>query len=275
MLRILTLTTPLLWLSLIALCAALACVTPIISAPASAASTSASSQPPPAGGWETLMPGLERRTYQPGNALSQLLVIRIDPNLFTFRAHYQPGAPLNIRGWRDALPDSVAFVNANFFDTEAQILGLLVTDGAAYGQSYYDRGGTFLVQNGVPRVRSNLIEPYYAGEPIEQAVQAFPMLVQDRQQAYANTRDQDISRRTVVAQDGVGRILLMVTPLGGLNLVDLSAYLPTTDMDIVNAFNLDGGGSTMMSLAPTNNPAGQMSLGSFDPVPAVLAVYPR
>ncbi|MBC7811714.1 MAG: phosphodiester glycosidase family protein [Burkholderiales bacterium] len=269
MLRILTLASPALLLALMAL----ACVTPIISAPSGA--TSAPSAPPVSDGWETLMPGLERRSYQPANALSQLLVLRIDPTLFTFRAHYQPGSPLGIRGWRDALPGSVAFVNANFFDTQGQILGLLVADGLAYGLSYTDRGGTFLVQNGAPRLRSNLVEPYYSGEPIEQAVQAFPMLVQDRQQAYANSRDRDISRRTIVAQDGSGRILLMVTPLGGLNLVDISAYLPTTDMDIVTAFNLDGGGSTMMSLAPINNIAGQMSLGSFDPVPAVLAVYPR
>lgn len=41
----------------------------------------------------------------------------------------------------------------------------------------------------------------------------------------------------------------------------------------MNAFNLDGGGSTMLFLAAPGEP--EYSLPSFDPVPAVLAVYPR
>jgi exopolysaccharide biosynthesis protein len=74
----------------------------------------------------------------------------------------------------------------------------------------------------------------------------------------------------VIAQDTQGRILLLVTPLTGLTLADLSAYLPTTDMSIVNALNLDGGGSTMI-YARDN----ALRLASLDPVPAVLAVYAR
>ena len=67
-------------------------------------------------------------------------------------------------------------------------------------------------------------------------------------------------------------ILLMATPLLGISLVDLANYLPTTDMQIINAVNLDGGGSTMMSLA-YGSPS--YALASFDAVPTVLAVYPR
>jgi uncharacterized protein YigE (DUF2233 family) len=222
-------------------------------------------------GWEILAPGLERRVYYPDNTLSQIVILRIDPNLYTFRAHYQPGQPFNLNQWRDTLPGAVAFVNANFFDRSNQILGMLVADGVYYGSSYYDRGGMFQVENGQARVRSNLAEPYQ-GEPLEQAVQAFPMLVADGAQAYTNPNDVRISRRTAVGMDSSGRILLMATPLAGLSLVDFSAYLPQTDLGLVNAFNLDGGGSTMMHINPG---ALSYSIGSFDPVPAVLAVYPR
>ena len=107
----------------------------------------------------------------------------------------------------------------------------------------------------------------------EQAVQGFPMLVTNRQQAYTNSRPDRATRRTLIAQDSQGRILLMVTPLAGITLLDLSAALAASDMDIVNAFNLDGGGSTLLGLdVPARSP---YTLASFDPVPAVLAVYAR
>jgi exopolysaccharide biosynthesis protein len=186
--------------------------------------------------------------------------------------HYQPGQPLNVRGWRDSLPGAAMFVNANFFDENDHALGLLVADGTTYGAAYNGYGGMFQVQNGQPRVRSNTLEPYI-GEALEQAVQGFPVLVANGVQSYDNTRGDTFARRTIVAQDRTGRILLMVTPLVGMTLVELSEYLPSTDLELVNAVNLDGGGSTMLYL----NAPGQTEyiLSSFDPVPAVLAVYPR
>lgn len=222
-------------------------------------------------GWHSLAPGLERRAYQPGgNVLGQVWVLRIDPAQYVFRAHYRPGQPLSQAGWQNELPDAAAFVNANFFHPDHTILGLLVADGLVHGSSLQGRGGTFQVQNGQPRVRSNITEPYQ-GEAFEQAVQAFPMLVLNGQTAYVPTRQERVSRRTVVAQDAQGRILLMVTPLTGLTLESLSVWLPTTDMGIVHALNLDGGGSTMLYVSGDQAPR----LPSFDPVPAVLAVYPR
>lgn len=224
--------------------------------------------------WETLLPGLELRTYypRPDNDASKIVALRIDPASFTFRVHYRPGDPILAQLWVGELPRAVAFINANFFTESAEVLGLLVSNSVVYGTPYTDRGGTFLVQNGQPRIRSNVREPYL-GEAMEQAVQAFPMLVQDRLQAYTSTAPDRFTRRTVIAQDSVGRIILMVTPLFGLPLLDLSAYLPQTDMDIVNAFNLDGGGSTMMAVA--RDGVLQYVVTSPDPVPSVLAVYPR
>ena len=225
-------------------------------------------------GWETLAPGLEKRNYQPdGNFLGQLNVVRIDPAIYTFRAHYRPGEPLGIARWGEALPDAVTFVNANFFDVQAMILGLLVADGIIYGQSYQERGGTFVVQNGIPRVRSNIQEPYQ-GEALEQAVQGFPMLVVNGEAVYSTTRGDEVTRRTVVAQDSSGRILFMMTPLIGITLTDLSAFLAEADIDIMNVLNLDGGGSSMLYYRPPGVGI-PFTFPSFDPVPAVLAAYAR
>jgi Phosphodiester glycosidase len=224
--------------------------------------------------WQVLSPGLEKRTYlpPPENEVTKITGLRIDSAYFTFRVHYRPGAPLTIRQWAESLPGAVAFINANFFDENDNILGLLVADGQVYGSAYSDRGGTFLVQNGQPRVRSNIVEPY-AGEALEQAVQAFPMLMLDGSQSYTDTSQDRFTRRTVIAQDTNGRILMLVTPLIGLTLLDLSAFLSTSDMNLVNALNLDGGGSTLMYLNTAGTP--EYIVTSLDPVPALLAVYPR
>jgi len=233
--------------------------------------------PPPSpvdtAGWVALAPGLERRTYapRPNNGLTQLNVVRIDPAHFTFRAHYRPGSGLGLTGWRDTLTNAAAFVNANFFDPQAMAIGLVVSDGVASGQTLSGRGGMFQRVGDELRVRSLIAEPYN-GEPLEQAVQAFPMLVTNGQASYNNLADTDVSRRTVVAQDSSGRILLMATSLIGLTLSELSAFLASSDLAIVNALNLDGGGSTMLYVGVGNAP---IHITSFDAVPVVLAVYPR
>lgn len=224
-------------------------------------------------GWLTLAPGMERRTYapRPNNLLTQLTVVRIDPAYFSFRAHYRPASGLGLSNWRDALAGAAAFANANFFDPQGMAIGLVVSDGVASGQTLSGRGGMFQIAGGVPRVRSLIAEPYN-GEPVEQAVQAFPMLVVDGQASYNNLADTDVSRRTAIAQDSSGRILLMSTSLLGLTLSELSAFLASSDMSIVQALNLDGGGSTLLYVGLGNPP---IQISSFDAVPVVLAVYPR
>jgi len=218
--------------------------------------------------WITIAPGIEQRTVTPGaSALAQMISLRIDPALLTFRAHYEPGVARSLAQWQAALPDAQVIVNANFFTPEDTILGMLVSDGAVYGSTYRDRGGMFSLRGGVPRIQYLINEPYQ-GEPLDQAVQAFPMLVLDGASAYTNARDVRASRRTVIGMDRAGRVILMATPGIGLGLYDLSAWLPAAGLDLVSAFNLDGGGSTMMSIAAT----GYM-LNSIDAVPAVLAAY--
>ncbi len=229
---------------------------------------------PDASGWQMLASGLERRTYTPDdNPFGQLEVLRIDPAYYQFRVHYQPGDPNRVTDWRDQLSGVSAFINANFFDPDYRILGLLVADGVVYGSPYVNRGGMLTIQNGLPSVRSNTLQPYQ-GEPLEQAVQAFPMLVESGQSSYTASGADRVTRRTVAAQDSAGRILLMVTTGFGATLEAISTYLPTTDMDIIQAFNLDGGGSTLMyyQTATMTQP---FLLPSLDAVPAVLAVYPR
>lgn len=244
---------------------------PLPVAPTSAASSAVPTAPAGAGdGWVTLLPGVARRTFIPGgNVFAQITALRIDPAQVMFRVHYRPGQPLRLAEWQAALPGTLAFVNANFFSPAFEIEGLLVSDGVVYGRAYQTRGGTFGILNGSVVLRSNLTTPY-TGEAFEQAVQAFPMLVENGVQAYTSDAPDRFTRRTVIAQGDDGHIWLMATPLTGLTLLELSAFLASEDLSIITAMNLDGGGSTLFYSA-----ADAFTIASLDPVPAVLAVYPR
>ncbi len=206
---------------------------------------------------------------KPLNDISaQLFVARIDPSQYRFRAIYAPGEARSLAGWRAQEPAARLIVNANYFDSARRAVGLVVSDGHAHGQAYRQRGGTFLVRNGDAAVVAN-----HAGSqlhPSEQAVQGYPLLVENGKQAFTDPRGAERNRRSIIAQDSQGHILVMIAPYLGPSLQQLSAFLAASDLDIVTAFNLDGGRSTMLAL-----PDADIVQPALQAVPAVLAVYKR
>jgi len=249
-------------------CLPSACSLPLDRLPALAPRPTATSAPESS--WQRIAAGLEWRMLLPnGDELAQLVVVRIDPSRYRFRALYRPGQPASLAAWRALAPAASVLINANFFDSRYEALGLVLSDGLAYGDAYQNRGGTFFIRNGAPAVRANHPEIASSIEGAEQAVQGFPLLVDHGKQAYFARSRGERTRRTLIGIDKRGDILILVSPFLGLSLADLSAYLPETDLDIETAFNLDGGGSTLLAL-----PGADYFQPSLDQVPTVLAVYP-
>lgn len=228
--------------------------------------------------WETIIPGVEyqSRRIQPRNSPDfDMHIIRLDPNAVYFRVHYTPGESRSFAAWQIALPDSLAFINGSFFTPEAYALGLTVADGMIYGASYEGFGGMFQVDlNGMARVRSLVAEPY-TGEQFLQAMQAYPMMVEPSGvSASTGAGFEQVARRTIVAQDKTGHILLMTTGLlGEISFYDLQEWLLESSLDIDVAFTLDGGRSTSMYLNRFDK--GPVEIAGFSDVPIVLAVYRR
>lgn len=220
--------------------------------------------------WQASAQGLEMRQLLPNNDLLKTLVaVRLDPNLYTFRAYYRPGAPLTLKEWQAQLPDAQIIINANFFHPDHTVIGMVITDEGAFGRTLVGSGGMFSVENGMPVLQS-LVERPYDGRWLDHAVQGFPNLIVNSAASQTNLNDNRPSRRTVIGTDAAGRIVILSTPLLGLGLYDLSQYLAQSDLQLVNAINLDGGGSTMLHVAPAS-----YQILSFDPVPTVLAAYKK
>ncbi len=223
-------------------------------------------------GWQLLQPGLERRTIRlvgaDGRLTEQFTILRIDPALFAFRLGYSPGQPKPLATWQ-AETGALIVTNGGFFTEEFLATGLIVVEGQVSGSSYVDFGGMVTMGEGGVEVRSLVERPYDSSETFDYALQAFPMLVLNGQPAY-QTADFDAARRTVIGVDGDGRVLLIFASWGGLTLAEVSSYLASIDLGLVNALNLDGGTSTGLILTdpPENIPA-------FVAVPSVILVFPK
>lgn len=148
----------------------------------------------------------------------------------------------------------------------------MIARGKASGRSFYGYGGMLAIDPSGAELRWLVQEPYNSLEPLQAALQAFPMLVKPggalgfpaARENYAR------ARRTVIAQDNDGRILIIVAPQGYFTLHQISAYLTESDLNLDIALNLDGGGSTGILVA---NP--REVIASKVLLPFVILVYPR
>jgi len=236
---------------------------------------------PPDTGWQPLQPGVELRqvnveTGAPSaasetNAPERLTVVRLDPAVVRFRVHYDPAIPLTVSEWAEKLRP-LLIVNGGYFTPENETVGLLIGDGRAWGASYGDFAGMFAVTvEGEASVRWFGDRPYDPDEPLQEAVQSFPVLVKPGgvMGFPANADDGRPARRTVVAQDRLGRILLIAAPRGYLSLHELACFLAASDLDLDVALNLDGGFSTGLWL---NTNGVSVEIDSLVPVPSVISV---
>ncbi len=227
----------------------------------------------PSSGWTAIAPGIERREMALSVASASVqgaaLLVRVGPAVARFAVQYSPGAARTLDEWQQALPEAQVIVNGAFFDEADRALGLIVSDGQAYGQSFVGFGGMLQVDASGARVRSLVSSPYQ-GESLWQAVQAFPMLIEHGGVLAPQSDGFDQrSRRTWIGQDRAGRIILGVTHTL-IALADLQAWLLASDLDLEVAFALDGGRSTGMVI---QTPSHQESIPAFDRLPSVVVVY--
>lgn len=237
--------------------------------------------------WQTVWPGLEEKLYRVKRTVDSpltedVLVYRLDRERFLFDIGYAPRSPLTITEWSLTEPNLLFVINGGYFTEEMLATGLVIADGAPSGRSYGSFAGMVAVgQNSVGSGPSSQIDvrwlnhqPYYAGEPLWAALQAFPMLVHPGGTIGfpADQDSGDRARRTVVGIDRNGALLFVIATTGSLTLSDMSRFLAESDLNVDRALNLDGGSSTGFVLRAGTY---QKELLPLSRLPTVIRVYTK
>ena len=170
-------------------------------------------------------------------------IVRLDLKRVHLSVGYQPDKPLSMTSWMKQT-GALAMINGGYFDARNRPEGLLVSNGEASGNSYDGFGGMLSVDaQGNVELRSLRNQPYTGDEQLQQATQSSPMLMLNGQRTQFTAND-EIQRRSVVATDKQGHLLLIASPEQVFTLDDLANLLADSDLSIQNALNLDGGSST-------------------------------
>ncbi len=231
----------------------------------------ASVQPPAADGWKPVAPGITHRAWAPWPD-SDVQALRVD--LTRVRVALSPpadaGQPL------DQMPSSrgaLVSLNASFFDKAFRPRGLTVSDGEPWPELLKAPA-----QAKDPLLACDVTCVIRFDAPVtpepgwKMAVSGTPWLVRD---GAARTAEDDAScahlcaqthPRTAVGLDASGRHLFVLVAAGrrgdvkGLTLAQTAQLL--RDLGAVQAFNLDGGGSSTLLIhgesrlpRPFNEPA--------------------
>jgi hypothetical protein len=228
-------------------------------------------------GWSQLGPGLERRLIQiyddQNQRVESVYVWRLDQTYFRMDVAFDE-SPKSLEAWQKETNASMV-VNGGYFSIENERYfpdGLTIVNGEASGRSFDGFGGMLAIGRAGAELRWLVQEPYDSYEPLQAALQSFPILVRPGGElGFGPERENYASaRRTVIGQDQNGRILLLVTPEGYFTLHQLSVYLTGSDLDLDIAVNLDGGGSTGILVADPREVISSKVL-----LPFVILVYPR
>jgi len=205
--------------------------------------------------------------------VESLYIWRLDQKYFRMDVAFS-GAPKTLETWQKETSASMV-VNGGYFSIANERYsadGLTVLNGRTYGRSFAGFGGMLAIRAGQAELRWLAEKPYDPDETLQAAMQSFPILVRPGGKLGFGPEREDHAgaRRTVIAQDKEGRILLMVAPQGYFTLHQLSAYLTESDLDLDIAVNLDGGGSTGLMVADPREIIPSKVL-----LPFVILVYAR
>jgi uncharacterized protein YigE (DUF2233 family) len=240
--------------------------TPAATSPAQAASADT--------GWVQSAPGVELRRVQVGleDTTAPVSIVRLDPAQVRFVVGYAPDAPRALTEWAGGA-GALAAINGGFFDESGQAVALLVHGGQRVGESYAGRGGMFgVTPEGHVWLRGLADAPYDPAEPVAEAIQGWPLLVRPGGEAAYDYEDGERSRRSAVALDAAGRVLLIAAPTSAFTLRELAAWLAASDLGVDSAVNLDGGSSTGLLVRSETAPE---RIEPFAPLPIVLLALPR
>jgi uncharacterized protein YigE (DUF2233 family) len=224
--------------------------------------------------WQKVAEGVDYRAGWVQHKPDQLMhLLRLDPHRAELRHLSAPTPQFSRQYLRTSR--ALAVFNGGYFDAKGKPLGLLfagqwVQPKVAGGSAF---GGLFSLIGDRPALDPTYQISEEEYQSIRQApdlrflIQCGPRLLAQGQ-AVAGL-EKTVTRRTAIAFDEQGRIVLMASaPHFLLSFAQLQDYLKN-QLKVKWALNLDGGSSTQCSVA------GKVDCPGFSPIPFALGVFAR
>ncbi len=243
--------------------------------------------------WQSIGKGLSYtrlEVLETKEVVESLAVVRIDPNLNSFRVYHGP--PQRLQSWQEMTEAAVIF-NGSYFTKEWQPVGLVVSDGRLIGprRNVAMRGMFVAEPRGIspdlPRatILDLVANPVDVNKlPWTQGVMSYPLLLDSRGRIRVKKTDLQ-AQRTVIGTDRRGNILVIHTAGDFFTLYELAKFLKASPLEIDAALNLDGGSKAQLAIktpdfsffAPSSLEQSAREL--FDVtaplLPTVIGVFPR
>ena len=218
--------------------------------------------------WQAIAPEIEMRTFSTRtssafNGAVEITALRTTPQ----HLKILKGETRNADQWRED-GKFLAVMNGGFFDKDGKSLGLRVTDNKKANALHDADWGVFFIRKGkagVLHTRDFKVK-YDSYVNITQAVQCGPRLVVD-----GKTTDlkPQVARRTGVGIQRDGKVIIAVSD-GTLTFSEwANLWADASGLDCRDALNLDGGGSTQISIQTKKK---SLEVSGAWPIPDVVAI---
>jgi uncharacterized protein YigE (DUF2233 family) len=242
--------------------------------------------------WRTLGPGVEFTTLRGEpfcrRGSSDIAVLRLDPRQVTLRVlHYTrvPSIrPLSIVEWQKQTR-AIAVFNAGQYYPDLSYMGLLVSDGHVVSSKLHPGFKAALVASPtsgghaakVLDLEREPLDPRKLGW--REVAQSFMLFDKDGRPRVK--KSDQVANRTMVAEDGHGR-LLVFTSEGGYTLWDFAQLLQRSQLRLAHVMSMDGGYEAELCVATQDfryasfgrwkSSDDESTPGAQVPLPAVIAV---
>lgn len=230
--------------------------------------------------WSTVEAGFQRGVFVAESSAMvrpEVQFLKFDPAKFSFNvitADSLGSRQSDIKRMTRSV-GGIAGINSNYFDEQGAALGLVISDGKQ--QQKIHRGGStltgiFFIDNKVPHI-------VHRDESLPRGVltafQAGPRLIVNGKAVELSSQHQT-SRRSGVAITNRGELLVFATlyRFPGLSLAALQEILLEPIFGVVEALNLDGGGSSQIFVEKSGAEFAELFIME-DAVPVGLVVKRR
>lgn len=234
--------------------------------------------------WTSLEEGLEfaelKGNYkgQPADIHSNIILLRVSLETHILIAHNTKADDGNFHLSRDLTIKNkyLAAVNANFYDTNNNPLGVVLNKGITSSRIHQGGGlltGIFQIKQNLPSI---IHRSKFQSAGVDLAVQSGPRLIEDGQPLKIK-HPHKTSRRSCIATTRDNKVIIIATKnrLPGVSLLGVQKILLRKDLNIKDALNLDGGGSSQLYIKKFEDLPDGIDISGGDKVPVSIAIENR